>query len=204
MVALKAVNEWRAPRPRVEILGLFGAGKTTLATTLANGFCTHLAEDHAANPFWGREDVVEVTGQLPYDLMFLLQHCRVAAEPPIDDRNPLGICDWSFTSDRLWASMRSEDGMEIYDAVLRHCRERLGDPVGYLYLRQPVEVVASRLLKRGRRVETPLLKSLAMALDALEDLVARLPPSRVVVCGDTFLQYDLQRVLPGWLAEAKA
>lgn len=204
MVSLKSVKEWRAARPRVEILGLFGSGKTTLAATLANGLCAHLAEDHAENPFWGRDDLLEVTGQLPYDLMFLLQHCRVAAEPPKDDSNPLGICDWSFASDRLWASMRSDGDMKAYDAIHRHCRERLGDPVGYLYLRHPVETVASRLLKRGRQVEAPLLKSLAHGFEELERLAARLPPHRVVVCGDAFSQGDFQEVLSGWLAEAKA
>ncbi|KPH82737.1 hypothetical protein AE618_02230 [Bosea vaviloviae] len=186
----------------MEILGLFGAGKTTLAAKLAKGFCDHLAEDHTRNPFWGNDEVLEVSGPLPYDLAFLLQHWHAAAQPPVGEPR-LGICDWSFASDRLWASMRSEGDMAAYDAVHRNRLAQLGEPVGYLYLRHPVDVVASRLVNRGRQVEAPLLRTLEEASRGLDRLAEELPTSRVLVCGDGFEQRDLRAALSVWLG-AKA
>lgn len=197
MVSLKAPERGGAARPRVEILGLFGSGKTTLAKRLTRRGCAHLAEDHALNPFWGDDRILSISGQLPYDLSFLLQHWHAAAHHPLDT-DSVGICDWSFVTDRLWASMRDEGDMEVYDAAHRRCLKRMGDPIGYLYLRHPIGVVASRLAKRGREVEAPLMQTLSDAFDQLERLAENLPPSTVVVCDDSFSEDDLDRAIEGW------
>lgn len=197
VVSLKAPERANAACPRVEILGLFGSGKTTLAKRLTRRGCTHLAEDHALNPFWGDDRILSISGQLPYDLSFLLQHWHAAARRPLDAES-VGICDWSFVTDRLWASMRDEGDMDVYDAAHRRCLKRMGDPIGYLYLRHSIDVVASRLAKRGREVEAPLLQTLSEAFAQLERIADSFRPSSVIVCDDFFSADDLDRAIEGW------
>ncbi len=188
MVTLAPVAKARRPRSRVEILGVFGSGKTTLAQRLSTSCGLHLAEDHRMNPFWGRKEAIETAGDLAYDLSFLLQHCHLAAEPGGREPVDLGICDWSFASDRLWASMRLQEGLDAYDAVFSRLNQRLGPPLGYLYLRQPETEIVSRLKKRGRRLERQLLMQVGMAVAGLENLVAALPKGSVLECDDSLAE----------------
>src|SRR5947209_101410 len=112
VVSLQPAKKRRRARPRVEILGVFGSGKTTLAARLCAAVGTPLPEDHRLNPFWGQEDPIEIAGGLGYELFFLLQHGRLAAEPWNSEPLALGLCDWSFA-----ASMRLKRELEVYDAV---------------------------------------------------------------------------------------
>ena len=67
MVTLSTPTPVSPTLKRIEILGVFGAGKSTLATRIAESSKHHLAEDHEANPYWGLQRTLQVTGYLPYD-----------------------------------------------------------------------------------------------------------------------------------------
>lgn len=179
--------------PRIEILGVFGSGKTTLAKRLCRSGPEHLAEDHRHNPFWGDAAAISVTGYLPYDLAFLVQHAHLAsgASP-----NRLAICDWSFATDRLWASMRVNQDMQTYEAAHRALTSRLGPPRGYLYLRQPVEVILQRLAKRARQSEESFRTDVGAAYERLEALTLTIPSERLLVVEDDFDGARLKSWLP--------
>jgi deoxyadenosine/deoxycytidine kinase len=198
VVSFQPSNARRPARPRVEILGIFGSGKTTLAARLAATAGTQLPEDHRLNPFWGRDDAIAIAGGLGYELFFLLQHGRLAAEPWNVGAEALGICDWSFATDRLWASMRLRDELKAYDEVHRELLARVGEPLGYLYLRQPIEKIAVRLTARGREPEAPLIANLSQATEALDALVATVGEHKVLVCDDDLPTERFVATVAGW------
>jgi deoxyadenosine/deoxycytidine kinase len=172
-----------APRPgcRAEILAVFGAGKTTLATQLACEGATLIGEDHERNPFWGDAASVGTVGYLAYDLSFLLQHAYLVATAPAD---VISICDWSFATDLLWASLRLGRDLPAYEAVHAALTHRLPDPAGYLYLRQKPETIVERLELRSRPNESSFKQYVEAACDHLDALVAGLPAEQVLLVGD--------------------
>lgn len=187
-----ALARWHTHR-RVEILGVFGSGKTTLARQIAESDAHHLAENHAANPYWGRQDTVQVIGYLPYDLTFLTQHAFLVATAPEDG---VAVCDWSFNTDRLWASMRlGREELASYEAAYAAILARLGPPALYLYLRQPPEVIRYRLAKRARQSEEAFREHVDSAYVRIEQLVAGLPATQLHVVGDEFDSQALRTLL---------
>lgn len=169
---------------RIEILGVFGAGKTTLARRLAGEGVPMLAERHSLNPFWGNEHSQRSLGSLPYDLSFLIQHAHMAATAPRTRPYETVICDWSFATDRLWALMRLGGDFRAYEAVFRIVLDRLGPPAGYFYLRQPVHIIVERLGRRGRSPEKALISHVRTAVARLDRLARSLPEQQVMEVGD--------------------
>lgn len=169
---------------RIEILGVFGSGKTTLAKKLvaeSEEPQPLLAEQHEQNPFWGAERQNQILGYLAYDLSFLMQHAHLVASI-----NSQGIhfCDWSFRSDRVWASMRLDQEFSVYDAVYKAIQQRLPSPLGYLYLKQPVELIARRLGLRGRAAERSFLDYVKAAAEQLDEFARTLPSDQIMEVTD--------------------
>jgi deoxyadenosine/deoxycytidine kinase len=173
-----------ASRARIEILGVFGAGKSTVAARLASNVAEVLAENHELNPYWADPHATTVTGYLGYDLAFLLQHAYLAARPARKKSLQPALCDWALVSDRLWASMRLGNDFQKYDIVHQSLLQRVGSPIGYLYLQQPQEIIVSRLVRRGRSREEVFIEQVPTAISALEKLVHTLPPERVLTVSD--------------------
>lgn len=168
---------------RVEILGVFASGKTTLAKNLAtlDGFKL-LPEDHRRIPFWGRPEFSESLGFLPHDLSFLLHH--VSLLKASGKKKELAICDWSFISDRLWASMRLDKQRDVYLRVFEELIPQLGDPVKYIYLRTPPGITIDRLRARGREPEKNFGNFVYQAFEALERAVDAIDRERLIVVED--------------------
>jgi len=185
-----------APKRRVEILGVFGSGKTTLARRLAGGDRLLLPEDHERNPFWGNERVNHALGYLAYDLSFLLQHAHLVAGAA---SGGLLVCDWSLASDRLWASMRLGVEFAAYEAVHSVINSRVGEPEGYLYLRQPVDEIVARLERRGRIPESAFRAHVSAAADRLEEFVGALASRKVLTVDDAVEIGEVS----AWLQESK-
>lgn len=166
---------------RVEIIGVFGSGKTTLAKRLTAISGSLLAEDHARNPFWGDPTAIGALGYLGYDLGFLLQHAHLVSTAASDG---IALCDWSFATDWLWASKRLDGDLPIYEAVHRNMLGRLGPPAGYLFLRQKAETVLERLALRARPAEGAFREYVRSACEYVEELAADLPGQRLLVVDD--------------------
>jgi deoxyadenosine/deoxycytidine kinase len=182
---------------RVEILGVFGSGKTTLATRLSGEEAQLLAEDHLDNPFWGNAISIETLGYLGYDLSFLLQHAQLVTSMRAGQ---LAVCDWSFATDWLWASLRLGSDLPSYNTIHETLLRRLGQPQGYLYLRQPPEIILDRLQKRGRENEESFRQYITQACMLLEELAEGLPDGKVLIVGDDTDQATLNH----WLSTQRS
>lgn len=183
---------------RVEILGVFGAGKTTLATDVSGGEFPTLLERHHDNPFWGRAEIAAAIGILPYDLSFLLHHVELAAGSALTHDKQVSICDWSLATDRLWASLRLGSDLALYTALHRRLVELVGPPIGYLYLKHPANVIVERLIERNRKEELSLVGHIQNATLELERLAQSLDQSFVMVVDDAIAIADIRKRVYRW------
>jgi len=189
--------------PRIEILGVFGSGKTTLSVHLSNKVGALLPERHELNPLWGKQSSIENLGYLPYDLYFLLQHADLASSKIAVSPQAVSICDWSFRTDRLWASMRLGDDIQVYDAVYGSILKHISPPLGYLYLPQPVNKIIERIGSRGRASEASFVKHVSAAAKNLGELVESMTSENVLEVSDFYdSDYVLQKI-HAWLRDSR-
>ncbi|WP_418131304.1 hypothetical protein [Variovorax sp. 278MFTsu5.1] len=182
MVTLSAPKfDTKARARRVEILGVFGSGKTTLAKRLTAASGRLLPEDHERNPFWGDSNSIAVLGYLGYDLSFLLQHAHLVSTVPSDT---IAFCDWSFETDWLWASLRLADDLPAYEAIRARILKRLGPPTGYLFLRQTPDTIVDRIERRSRPAEDSFRQYVRSACAHLDELTNKLPREKLLVVDD--------------------
>ncbi len=174
--------------PRVEIIGVFGSGKTTFVNNLSKlGIFQKLLENHEKNPFWGDDESIGITGYLPYDLSFLIQHAHLSCKVKKNDTPTISICDWSFSTDYLWASMRLGEELGAYEKVYNNIIKNIGSPIGYFYLEQTPEIIVKRIIGRGRAPEISFYKFVEKAVLAISDLASAMKNSgeNITIIGDS-------------------
>jgi hypothetical protein len=186
MVSLTKVT----PKPinqgsRFEILGVFGSGKTTLARHFTRKGGYGLFEDHEANPFWGKAAELDVAGYLPYDLGFLVGHAFLCADYSVNRSDTFGVSDWSFETDRLWASLRLGESAEEYAAVWRDVARQAGAAAGYVLLDVPPALIVERMRFRGRAPEADLYPFIESAAASVSSAAAGLPAEKLLILDGT-------------------
>jgi deoxyadenosine/deoxycytidine kinase len=186
--------------PRVEILGVFGSGKTTLASQLSAVGFKPLGEVYERNPFWREPNSLNVLGYLPYDIAFLLQHIHLIATAPRS--SAVQVCDWSLLSDRLWASMRLENDFDTYDRLYKRLVSGVGDPIGYLHIRLSPETISSRIRSRGRANESYLVDDVEIAAARLEELANEIPSEKVITIDSDTLPSEVALKVSFWMKNA--
>ena len=185
--------------PRIEMLGLFGAGKTTLAQSILNFNCVGLFEDHNRINMWGNTSLNKKVGFLPYDIGFLLHHFDLATNNTAYPTTGLAICDWSFLSDLLWASLRLGNDFSAYQIVYDKLVSRVAKPLGYIYLRYPIELVHTRIRKRARLPESELaMTELKHAYKKLETLIESLNPANLLIVDPKSNPIDISSRIREW------
>jgi len=163
---------------RVEVIGVFGSGKTFLVNSLDSRF-KKIRERHTANRFWGRRSFQEASGFLAYDLDFLLDHYYLATRT--NTRNGIAVCDWSFVSDRVWALLRQGRDSAVYRKVHEELTDAIPEPIGYIFLDYPARLIHQRIQSRGRAPEATITADdVVRAKKALSNAVEKLPSARVL------------------------
>lgn len=186
MVSLTKVTPKAFPKgSRFEILGVFGSGKTTLAQHLIQKGGIGLFEDHQANPFWGMAAELDVAGYLPYDLGFLVGHAFLCANYSANHSHTFGVSDWSFETDRLWASLRLAESVDEYTAVWHHVARQAGSPAGYVFLDVPPALIIDRMKLRGRPPEADLYPFIESAAASVRDTASHLPAEQLLALDGT-------------------
>lgn len=150
----------RVDRARyIAIDGPIGAGKTTLATLLAEQFGGRLvAEPVEENPFLGSfyEDRKKYAFQT--QLFFLLSRYEQQQELFQQDLfSQLTVADYLFSKDRIFASLNLDPHeLALYEQVYALIGARVVRPDLVIYLQARQEVLLSRIRRRGRPIERHL------------------------------------------------
>ena len=141
----------------IVVEGPIGCGKTSLANKLAQRLgATTLLEDAAANPFLPQFYRDMKRYALPTQLFFLFQ--RVAQlealkQPDLFAKPP--IADFTLAKDPLFARLTLDDAeYQLYRQIFEHVKPQAPTPDLVIYLQAPVNVLVSRVKKRGNPVES--------------------------------------------------
>lgn len=136
----------------VSVEGPIGVGKTSLARRLAKTFGGELMLEGAEeNPFLERFYRDQKSAALPTQLFFLFQRARQMQELRQGDMfKPMQVADFIMEKDRLFAMLTLEqDELDLYNQVYESLTLDVPVPDLVIYLQAPVEVLNTRIKKRG-------------------------------------------------------
>lgn len=140
----------------IAIEGVIGAGKTSLATMMADklgGRC--LLEQHEANPFLADFYKNPKRYAFQTQLFFLLSRYRQQQEIPQTDLfHSLLIADYIFAKDRIFASITlDEREFLLYEKLAILLERDVVAPDLVVYLQSTTERLMANIKKRGRSYE---------------------------------------------------
>lgn len=154
----------------IVVEGPIGVGKTSLAGRLAHSLgASLLLEEAQDNPFLERFYQNPRQAALPTQLYFLFQRARqLGALRQRDLFRPTRVADFLMEKDRLFAELTlDDDELRLYQQVYHQLALDAPAPDLVIYLQAPVEVLLSRIHKRGlsheRLIETVYLQRLTDA-----------------------------------------
>jgi deoxyadenosine/deoxycytidine kinase len=143
----------------IAVEGAIGVGKTTLARRLAETLdATLLLEQPDDNPFLPRFYRDPAASAFATQMTFLLQ--RAGQVERLHQRDLFArhcVADFMFEKDRLFAELTlSPPDLSLYLKVFERLSFELPRPDRLLYLTAPVELLMSRIARRGREYEDPI------------------------------------------------
>ena len=157
----------------IAIEGPIGVGKTTLASRLGATLAAELVlERPEDNPFLERFYRNPRAGALPAQLYFLFQRLQqLSALKQQDLFAPVRVADYLIDKDRLFArATLDEEEYRLYEQVYARLASDLPRPDLVIYLQARVDVLLSRIARRGVRSEQFINRAY---LERLNDAYAR-------------------------------
>jgi deoxyadenosine/deoxycytidine kinase len=143
----------------IAIEGVIGAGKTSLATRIAEKFGGRLLlELHEENPFL--PDFYRDPRHFAFStqMFFLLSRYRQQQEIPQRDLfQQLLLADYIFAKDRIFASLTLEEReLALYDKVAKLLERDIPPPDLVIYLQSSTERLMANIRLRNRSYEKPM------------------------------------------------
>jgi deoxyguanosine kinase len=132
--------------------GPIGVGKTTLANKLAESLGAERVLERAEdNPFLERFYRNPRAGAFPAQLYFLFQRAQqLAALQQQDLFAPVRVADYLIDKDRLFARVTLDDEeYRLYEQIYEKLAIEAPKPDLVIYLQAPVDVLLSRIARRG-------------------------------------------------------
>lgn len=143
----------------IVVEGPIGVGKSSLARRLAETFGSDLAlEKPADNPFLERFYRSPKRYALPTQLYFLFQRVRQLENMKQDDMfSPGRVADFMMEKDFLFAQVTlDDDEYRLYQQIYSNLTIDAPQPELVIYLQAPVEVLQSRINRRGINYENDM------------------------------------------------
>src|SRR5580698_5370456 len=153
--------------------GPIGVGKTMLATRLASTLMAELMLERAdENPFLERFYRNPRAGALPAQLYFLFQRAQqLAALKQQDLFTQMRVADYLIDKDQLFARTTLDDEeYRLYEQVYAKLAIDAPKPDLVIYLQAPVDVLLTRIARRGIQYEQFIDRGY---LERLNDAYAR-------------------------------
>jgi deoxyadenosine/deoxycytidine kinase len=149
------------------IEGVIGAGKSSLATRMAERYGARLLlEQHEENPFL--QDFYRDPARFAFStqMFFLLSRYRQQLELPQRDLfHDLLVADYLFAKDRIFATLTLEEReLGLYDKVARLLERDILKPDLVVYLQMSTERLMKNIRLRDRDYER------SMSADYIRDL----------------------------------
>ncbi|MBC8145226.1 MAG: deoxynucleoside kinase [bacterium] len=153
----------------IAVEGVIGAGKTTLATMLADRFGARLVlERFEENPFLADFYKDQARFAFQTQIFFLLSRYRQQQEfHQLDLFYENVISDYIFDKDKIFASLTlGEHEMALYESVLAALESSVPKPDLVIYLQSGLTRLVSNIRSRGRAMEE------SISMGYLRDLAA--------------------------------
>jgi deoxyguanosine kinase len=154
----------------IVVEGPIGVGKTTLARRIAASYGgSLLLEQPAENPFLERFYKSPEQFALQTQLFFLFQRVKQLKELRQGDLfTPIRISDFMLEKDPLFARITlDDDELHLYEQIYQHLATEVPAPDLVIYLQAPIDVLVSRIRRRGvlfeRNMERIYLEQLSDA-----------------------------------------
>lgn len=169
----------------IVVEGPIGVGKTSLAKRLVKTFNGEaLLEGADSNPFLERFYQDPKRAALPVQMYFLMQRARqIQALRQTDLFKSTFVSDFLLEKDRLFAHLNLDnDELQLYEMMYAHLALDAPVPDLVIYLQAPVEVLLTRVRKRGAAYERPMeLSYLKRISDAYADFFYRYDASPLLI-----------------------
>lgn len=148
------------PYKFIAIEGNIGAGKTTLASLLADRFNAKLVlEQFTDNPFLPYFYQEPARYGFPLEIFFLIERFKQMQEitHPGDLFRSKTVSDYFYVKTLLFARNNLNDSeFKIFQNVFQSLSHQIVKPDILIYLHRPVEVLLQQIQSRGRTFETQI------------------------------------------------
>lgn len=176
----------KSPYNFIVIEGNIGAGKTTLATKMAEDLGAKLIlEQFADNPFLPKFYEDPEKHAFPLELSFLAEryHQLKKELTTHDIFNPTVISDYYFVKSMIFAkSNLKEDEFALYTKLFHIINDSLPKPDLLVYLYHNIDRLQANIKKRGRDYEQNITDEYLIKIQTgYFDFLKQLPEQRIVI-----------------------